>query len=687
MIVGAFLRSFKTYRGINYIPVSDEDRFCGLVGNNGIGKSSVLESMDCFFNEKDWNYHTQTKKSGLATIKPYIVPVFFIKKSFLEGESEELVKSAETLSSVVLSLKEEDIPTSSRSHAKSFSLHIEEIVKRNNLDDHYLLPIGEGYNGDISLSIFNTRKIVEAIYGENVDENKTSLDSEELKIFHDLLGLLKTKIEYIYIPKEIDPELFTKLETNEIQVLMGETLHQILREIVPTKQILEINKNLKSFIDTLSAELQVYSYRTPTDRQQNLKKNDIYNLIIQAFFNIRKLHKKQGDNWLEISNLSSGEKQKAIIDVAHSLLLKHRENGSNLIIGVDEPESSLHMSACFDQFNSLFDISRDCMQVIFSSHWYGFLPTIEYGSATIISKEDNNHVFDQINLANYREQIKQSTADSHGRLPYDIKLKSLNDFVQSVITSSMGTEPYNWLICEGSSEKIYFKKYFEDLTTDKKLRIIPVGGAKEIKRIYRHIAVSHEDFKNQIKGKIILISDTDAELVNYNVTNSENLICKRIVNVNEKEDTTLINIQSNPMSPATEIEDSLNGKLYFETLKTFIPEFENLSFLNDIKDEEVTEKSSFFALDLKTSQIKEIKEFFDTRNNKYDFAIRYSNAITPDYETPKWIKEIHSWIVPPPPEAVESRTQRKARTAPPPPKPKPARGASNSPTSVRPKKS
>ncbi len=644
MIVGAFLRYFKTYRAINYIPISDEDNFCGLVGNNGIGKSSVLEALDCFFNAKPWNYNSNTKKIGMSTSKPFIVPIFFIKKDLLNHD-KTIYEKAEILDNLATTLTEEEFPLSARSYAKSFIRHREEIKLRNKLEDYFLLPIGVDYASNISVSIFNTRKLVEKIHGAECDKEKTSLTDDELLEFSDLLNELKKIIDYIYIPKEIDPELFTKLETNEIQVLMGETLTQVLSKIVTAKQISAINTSLNEFLGTLSKELQIYSYRTPTDRQQYVKKNDIYNLIIQAFFNIRKLHKKEGEAWIEISSLSSGEKQKAIIDVAHSFLSKHSENSSNLIIGVDEPESSLHMSACFDQFNSLFDISRDCMQVIFSSHWYGFLPTIESGSATIISKKDNDHVFDQINLGNYREQIKQSKTDSKGSLPYDIRLKSLNDFVQSVITSSMGENPYNWLICEGSSEKIYFKKYFEDLKNDTKLRIIPVGGAKEIKRFYNHIAVSYEDFKDEITGKIILISDTDEELVNYNVANFNNLICKRIVNKTKEEDTVLVNIHSNPVSPPTEIEDSLNGKLYFETLKTFIPEYSQLLFLNEIKDE-ISESSSFFALDLKTSQSKIIKSFFDTGNNKYLFAKRYSDALTSDYKIPEWIKEIRSLIVP-----------------------------------------
>ena len=56
MIVGIFLRHIKTYKGINFIPLSDGEKFCGLVGNNGIGKSTVLEALEkIFLQDKDWN--------------------------------------------------------------------------------------------------------------------------------------------------------------------------------------------------------------------------------------------------------------------------------------------------------------------------------------------------------------------------------------------------------------------------------------------------------------------------------------------------------------------------------------------------------------------------------------------------------------------------------------------------------
>lgn len=641
MIIGIFLRYYKTYQGINYIPITDEDKFCGLVGNNGIGKSSVLESLDTFFNAKPWNFNTVTKKSGKSSTKPQIVPIFLLERSCFDGDNLE---KAELLNAVAMNISENDVSPSLKTHAKTFVEHRDRLTQRVNLTDLLIIPLGFDYKGDASISLFNNRLVVEKLLGSEVDTGKTSLDDEELKCFFPLLNKIKEIVEYIYIPREIDPEVFTKLETDEIQILMGETLIQILSERVPQKQINEINASLNSFIDKLTEELEVYSYRTPTDRQQHLKKNDVYNLIVQSFFSTRKLHKKQGDNWLEISSLSSGEKQKAIIDVAHSLLSKHRVKGTNLIIGIDEPESSLHMSACFDQFDALYEISRDAMQVIFSSHWYGFLPTIETGSATVISKKESSHIFDMINLANYREQIKQLTASSRGRLPYDIRLKSVNDFVQSVITSAIGDTPFNWIICEGSSEKIYLSAYFRDMIDSKKLRIVPVGGAKEIKRLYSHLSTSYEDFQDEISGKIILISDTDSQLVNYDVKNYPNLICKRMVNCTQTRSTKLVNIQANPVSPATEIEDALNGKLFYETLCSFIEKYpEQLGFLNEI-EYETSQESSRIALDLKPSQWIKIEQFFDLDNNKFLFSKLYAEAVNDEHVVPSWIEKIRGWL-------------------------------------------
>lgn len=636
MIIGTLVRNLKTYVGINYIPITYGQNFCGIVGNNGIGKSSVLEALDSFFNGRTWNYNVVTKKSGFTTTRPHIVPVFMIN---IVPDVLVNFEIAKKLSDYVWELEETDILSQNREQFKTFAEQLLIIKREHTKDNTLILPLGYSYDNIPNLSIFNTKKLGE-LFVQDFDKTFQLVSDEDLKIFEPLILELKNLFEFIYIPKDIDPENFTQLETKEIQSLMGETLTEIVEKCVPQNKIQEINTNLNQFVDSLATVLQDYSFRTGGERQVNLRKHDVYKLIVEAYFKIRKLHKKEGTHWLEMSVLSSGEKQKAIIELAYHFLKSYRSETKKIVLAIDEPESSLHMSACYDQFNKLYEVSSLCKQLLFTTHWYGFIPTVEDGCVSVISKNDGSHVFDLVSVSSYRETVKQTIRTSKGKLPYDVRLKSINDFTQSVVTSILSNEPFNWLICEGSSEKIYFEKYLSEIKQEKKLRIIPVGGATEIKRIYNNLQVAYEDFKKEIQGKVILISDTDSELVQYPTRDElKNLMCYRIVNVEKERKTNLVKIDSNPVSPKTEIEDALNGKLFFETLQTFeelYPELENI--LKDIQNP--SEESTYFSLDLSPSKQKILEDFFNSDNNKFDFANRYVSSLTDKYSVPDWIDKI-----------------------------------------------
>ncbi|WP_130100445.1 AAA family ATPase [Siccibacter turicensis] len=652
MIVGLFLRYFKTYGGNNYIPLSSGSNFCGLIGNNGIGKSSVLESLDSFFNGKTWNLNTGFKKASAGTVAPNIVPVFMIKK---EDMPERYQDAAHWLTQIALNFDERSsgfpMTPTTRPPIVSFMEHIKKIVRNNNIENYYLLPLGCDNSGIVNLSILNCKLLTEIINppADEIDNNRLSVSSLTQR-FQGLLTYLKDKYEYIYIPKDIDPETFTKLETNEIQKLMGESLEEIIREKIPNETITKINGELNSFITQIESELEVYSYRTSGDRQQNLKRRDIYKLIIDAYFRIRKLNKRDSSNWIEISSLSSGEKQKAIIDIAHGFLTNHRENGDDLLIGIDEPECSLHMSACFEQFENLYNISRNCCQLLFTTHWYGYLPTVEDGCSTSIIKENQTHHFTLYDLAGYREEIKKNNKQSGNKIPYDIRLKSTNDLIQSIISSTLAEDPYNWLICEGSTEKLYLGYYLRDLVENKKLRIVPVGGAKEVKKIFQLLEASHDDLRKDINGKVFLLSDTDREIVNYQVNSIEKIKCKRIVNDPVTSATTLVDIHSNKVSPPTEIENCLNGFIFLQSLNYFRVRFSEFEYLTDLLSGKSTDDmrlNSFYTMDLRPREEAILDGFFNTDGIKYSFARRYisldryfTEKKGKDIPTPSWIEEI-----------------------------------------------
>ncbi|EAB3097621.1 ATP-binding protein [Salmonella enterica] len=639
MIAGLFIRNVKTYQGINYIPLTDSPNLSGLLGNNGIGKSSILEAFDTILNSKDWNYNTVVKKSGLDKTSPYIVPVFILEETFFDSA---MLPFAKTLDALAREVSLEDATNAqTRVILDNYIKHRDRILSRHDMDGKLIVPVGRFYNNDISLSVLAGRTLPLVIERNTFDaELDLSEDVEQTQCFSKLFEYIINELEYLYIPKEIDTGLFTKLESMGTQVLMGESLHEILDRIVGETTVGDINRELSGFLEDISTKLVDYTYRTPSERQKRIQKKEVYNLIIQAFFNVRKLHKKHGDeHFLEISNLSSGEKQKAIIDVAHALLTKHRSNSDNLIIAIDEPESSLHMSACFEQFQALSELSEGCRQLLFSSHWYGFLPTLEKGTVTIISKKDNEHLFDLINLESYREEIKQLVRESRGKLPFDIRIKSMNDFTQSLLSSATGENPYNWLICEGSSERIYLSAYFDDLIKNNNLRIVPVGGASEIKKIYNYLSACYKDVEGEITGKIYLLADTDSQLVRYEVAEHQKLYCKRFVYDPNSDRAILVRIDSNPVSPATEIEDVLNAKVYYETLLSFVSDYSYLGFVSgmSVPDEGL---ESFSALDLKLSEKEAITRFFDADNNKFKFARKYVELMSEENSIPSWINEI-----------------------------------------------
>lgn len=134
--------------------------------------------------------------------------------------------------------------------------------------------------------------------------------------------------------------------------------------------------------------------------------------------------------------------------------------------------------------------------------------------------------------------------------------------------------------------------------------------------------------------------DTDEQLLEFETKQNNKLHCFRIVNDEHKEETLLVQVSSNPKSPKTEIEDILNGKIFYEALKYFKPLYPEL--LKFVGDDEKTEIPSYFALDLTVSQKKLLTAFFDKEpENKVLFANKYIEiAKSTEEEKPKWVSLI-----------------------------------------------
>jgi len=655
MILGVVLRNFKIYKSITYIPLSNGDNFCGLIGKNGIGKSSVLESFDFYFNNKSFKVNINNQNASEEEC--YVVPIFAIDKHLIADP--ELSVLAESFSNKIWTVLFGEINSSIINNNyielfRAISSHIKSLNEGISNETHYILPLGSTYSGNMSLGIFRDNVFLDSVVPPLTDTEEL-LPAKIIRATEKLLPLkeeVKGKFQYVYIPKDIEVERLVQFERLEIQTLIGTKLEDIISKFLSRSNINEISQGLKGFIDELSSKLPNYKYKTPSAYQPNLKVDKIYSLIIQEFFSLRELH-KEGDGGKDISlkYLSSGEKQQAVLSLIHSIISEYRdESTSSLIIAVDEPESSLHISACYDQFEKLFEVSRECRQIIFSSHWYGFIPAMTDGSITNIIDAGGKHNGYIFNIYKYREEIKHKEKEHgetfHTTLSVDIMLKSSNDFVQSILMSVLSEDRYNWIICEGSSDKIYLDAYLKKEIDDKKLRIIPVCTASEVKKTYLRLSVLFDELKSNLKGKVFLIIDTDASPIEFDTVDNleNNLLCRRIVNEPSSKMTKLVKIKSSPKAPNTDIEDALNGKIFNKSLLWF--KNQESPFLDFIKDTDIEEIASAYAMDLRPSDSMKLDNFFNENkgNNKVLFAQKYIELMQQNNVIPSWIQEIKEYF-------------------------------------------
>ena len=166
---------------------------------------------------------------------------------------------AKKLSNIIKEFADTDIAHANRQHYSDFKTHLTSLE----IDDSkLLLPIGLNYNNCLELGIFNNKDILSKLFDEDVQD----LSSEQEDKLCKIIDRITEKIDYIYIPKDIDPQLFTQLERSEIQILMGESLTEIISEQVSAQQIATINSGLNNFLAGVYFvdDLKIYNYLNAT---------------------------------------------------------------------------------------------------------------------------------------------------------------------------------------------------------------------------------------------------------------------------------------------------------------------------------------------------------------------------------------------------------------------------------------
>jgi hypothetical protein len=351
--------------------------------------------------------------------------------------------------------------------------------------------------------------------------------------------------------------------------------------------------------------------------------SDLVTKIIETYFSTRVLSKKNGEKFIPVNDLSSGEKRKSLVDLAFAFLNEREKHEKEIILAIDEPEVSLHISACFDQFEKLRKIADNSHNIIITTHWYGFLPIVNSGYAHSVFVKNDKIDFNTYSLEKYQEEIILTKKQGAGKLPFDIYLKSTNDLVQSIIASLRKASPYNYILCEGSSDSIYLRFYLEKYIKNNNLRILPLGGCSEVIKIMKNIGFIASDKNAEIKGKILGLIDTDVQFNKPDISENNTLMLKRLLFDEKENDITLVGPGNNTVVP-TQVEHILDPEIFLETIEKYY--YNNKEISNIITKDKYNKNSkcSYDIIDFTGTQRNIFKDFFQKDiHSKNEFAKKY----------------------------------------------------------------
>lgn len=617
MIIGLQVRHYKAYKNANFIPIGNQHNFIAFAGENGVGKSSVLEALNTFFNNKNW---LLTKKEKATD--SYICPLFLIPKL----KVSRLNTYFESISDFFWNLEKKEKNNEFFEMRESLGIEMKE--------SHYLMFLGENYD-----------KKLEIPFGSKVREdlNRQLDDNFSERKF---LRELKDIYSYVYIPVEIDSEDFTKIETEEMQKIFNKEIKDEIKKALKKKDITTINTKLDTFVSELEKKLEnKYFYDTGDTGTKKLTQTSLVDTILEIYFKKRVLMKGNRDETKlskKMSELSAGEKREALINLVYVFLKKADERNTIIIIGIDEPENSLHTAICYEQFEKLKKISKNA-QVFITTHWYGFLPIVDRGIVHFLKNEtkENSKGEREVHINFFKKTDLYLYPYQTKKIPKDFSLKSTNDLVQSIFHSLKAKKPYNWLICEGPSDQIYLEYFLKEEITNKNLRIIPVGGNELVKKFYKYLSLPiYENIEDINKGKVFCLTDTDSNLRKNDIKQDEklknSLIIKRLAN-GDNFSTDLIKFEIEERQNSIDIEKSLNPIIFRKTLSELLVEGKFLVVETNIKNKKGnTTKENLRNLD--------IDDYFSTEEIKNNFAKKYievMNEATKEEEyIPEWINKI-----------------------------------------------
>lgn len=544
------LKNFRCYK--EEVKIKIDDLTC-IIGKNDIGKSTILEALDCFFNE---NIDKGDLSTDCEETTIEITCLF-----------DEIPKTIILDSSVETSPKEENIlnQDGNLEIKKSFK------VGRSISKATYLIaehPIHEKLINILSLKNTPLKNLAEEV-GANLEGVKKTKNPPLRKAIREAVESEKQLIE-LKVDGSLDTDnnlktLWSKLKTflpiyslfkvdktiddkdKDVQDPMKHAIKESLAVPRIQQLLVEIEKEVKEK-STEVAEQTLEKLKEIDESLAEKMKSDFNKVPTwDRIFDLTLLN----ENNIPLNKRGSGVKRLVLLAFfqAQAEKKKFENNSPGIIYAIEEPETSQHPNHQLILINSLKELSeQDNIQVLFTTHSSNLVKEIPIDSLTYIhtneqginveyGKDSDSGTFNDETLnkiiktlgvlPNPKDSVKSLlfVEGNHDINALKIYSRILNQFDDSIIKLEENLE-IGIIISGGSSLKFYIdNKYLDGL------------GKPEI-HIYDNDIAEYRTYVNQINNE----GNPSKKAFNTTKTELENFLTKEAIEEAYAENGTVVTI-------------------------------------------------------------------------------------------------------------------------------------------------
>ncbi len=501
------LENFRGYKNHTEI---DFDNLTFLIGKNDIGKSTILTAIDIFFENRkidftDRNILCEQNDKILIGIVFCDLPSKIILDSEIDTDFEseyllnsegflEIHKHYEFNNRIQTQILIKALYPTNEKVGNLLALKIKDLQK---IAQNKELNIDKNeYDGRTSSEI---RK---AIYKSqcnnlNLQEQFLQIEGAEIK------NIWSKIVEYFPLffifhsdreNSDKDNEIQDPLKFATRQVLAKPEMKQILEEV--KKQVYEEVKIVAERTEQKVKEMneEIEATLTPEFLSETWEK--AFNISFSS-------------NGIPLNNRGSGVKRLYLINFlrAQAEELRNRNNNTNIIYAIEEPETSLHPDWQKKLIETFTKLSESGYQIIITTHSPYLASLIKIENIRFIHKSNSNVI-----VSKDDEDIIEKVASTLGIFPDLEGIK--NDFGYDLKQTNVLNDLKLIVCVEGPTDYVFFcnigNLFNVDFKEDKRVLLVYVGGAT-----LKHF-INFNVFKKLNKPEIhIYDKDTDEKYKNY----------------------------------------------------------------------------------------------------------------------------------------------------------------------------